>query len=214
MIKINFLISYKDYAATQGVGGVAIYDEDERKQILIGIAKRVLIISLGPLGLYIYEMQTIPVLTEKKVEMQAKLTELNSFIESKQGIAQQIQAYQDEMARFTAQMDFINKIQADKLNEYKLFIHLKNSTPPTVWVNKLDLRDNSLIVMGESVDPAAITQFMERLSNTDFISNLVPVSQDTQADYLGSGVPTTLFQIKANLNVGSSNPPPPGGGTQ
>ncbi len=214
MIKINFLISYKDYAAAQGIGNLAIYDEDERKQILTEIAKRLLIISLGPLGLYIYEMQTIPVLTQKKVEMQVKLTELNSFIESKQGIAQQIQSYQDEMARFTAQMDFINKIQADKLNEYKLFIHLKDSTPPTVWVNKLDLRNNALIVIGESVDPAAITQFMERLSNTDFISNLVPVSQDTQQNYQDSGVDTTLFQIKANLNVGLSNQPPPAGGTQ
>lgn len=214
MIKINFLISYKDYAAAQGVGGVAIYDEDERKQILIDLSKRLLIIALGPLGLYIYEMQTIPVLTQKKVEMQAKLTELNSFIESKQGIAQQIQSYQDEMARFSAQMDFINKIQADKLNEYKLFIHLKDATPPTVWINKLDLRDNSLIVVGESVDPAAITQFMERLANTDFISNLVPVSQDTKQNYQDSGVDTTLFQIKANLNVGASNQPPPGGGTQ
>jgi Tfp pilus assembly protein PilN len=212
VIKINFLISYKDYAAAQGVGGVAIYDEDEKKQILIDMSKRLLIIALGPLGLYVYEMQTIPVLTQKKVEMQAKLNELNSFIESKQGIAQQIQAYQDEMARFTAQMDFINKIQADKLNEYKLFIHLKDSTPPTVWINRLELRDNSLIVVGESVDPVAITQFMERLAGTDFITNLVPVSQDTKQDYQGSGVDTTLFQIKANLNV--SNQQPPAGGTQ
>ena len=212
MIKINFLVSYKDYAASQGISGVAIYGEDEKKQMLIDMSKRLLIIALGPLGLYIYEMQTIPVLTQKKVEMQTRLSTLNSFIESKQGIAQQIQVYQDEMARFTAQADFINKIQSDKLNEYKLFIHLKDSTPPTVWINKLDLRENSLIVIGESVDPAAITQFMERLANTDFIANLVPVSQDTKQDYQGSGVPTTLFQIKANLNVGAQQPPQ--GGTQ
>ena len=212
MIKINFLVSYKEYAASQGLSGVVIYGEDEKKQIMIDMSKRLLIIALGPIGLFIYEMQTIPVLTQKKVEMQAKLGELNSFIESKQGIAQQIQSYQDEMARFTAQADFINKIQADKLNEYKLFIHLKDSTPPTVWINKLDLRDNTLIVVGESIDPAAITQFMERLANTDFITNLVPVSQDTRPDYQGSGVVTTLFQIKANLNIGAQQPPP--GGTQ
>ncbi len=202
MIKINLLSSYKDYAASQGVSGAAIFDEDEKKQILLDVTKRLAILAIGPLGLYIYEMQTIPVLTEARTQAEVKHDELKKFNDSKQGSAEEIKRYEDEQARFNAQMDFINKIQADKLNEYKLFQHLKATTPATVWVNKLNLNNNNLNITGESVDRADISIFINKLQNADFIATLVPADQSNMANYRETGVNTTTFEINATLKAG------------
>lgn len=200
MIKINFLSSFKDSGAA-GQGG-ALFDEDEKKAIMIAIAKRLAVLAIGPVALYVYEMQTIPVLEETRRQAEVQLTELKNFNESKQGSAEEIKRYEDELAKFNAQGDFINKIQADKLNEYKLFRHLKESTPVTVWVDQLNLTDNILQITGKSTDPNDITEFQERLSNSDFIVSLVPLEQKTQDNIFDTGVTVTVFQVKATLKTG------------
>ncbi|MGZ3726885.1 MAG: PilN domain-containing protein [Pseudobdellovibrio sp.] len=202
MIRINLLSSYKDYAAVQGSGGAAIFDEDERKQIIIDIAKRVAILAIGPVGLYIYEAQTIPVLTEAKHQADLKYDELKKFNDGKENSANEIKRYEDEQTRFNAQMDFINKIQADKLNEYKLFQHLKATTPATVWLNKLTLSNNNLNILGEATEPTDIAIFIDKLQNADFIATLVPANQSKSPDYHKTGVTTTLFELNATLKAG------------
>ena len=200
MIKINFLTSFKDYAQSAGVGGIPAYDDDEKKQILVDFMKRALVIAIGPVGLFVYEMQTIPVLQQNLKAAEQKFTELKNFNDSKQGLTEEIKKFEDEQARFNAQMDFINKITRDKVNEYKLFQHLKDSTPETVWVNRLELRENSLQMTAESYDSKDIEKFIQRLSNTDFITDLVPVSQTTHSNFGNSGVDTIFFEVKAKLN--------------
>lgn len=200
MIKINFLTSFKDYAQSAGIGGIAAYDDDEKKKILVDFMKRALILAIGPVGLWVYEMQTIPVMMENKKTAEAKYAELKAFNDSKQGLTEEIQKFQDTQVRFEAQMDFINKITRDKVNEYKLFQHLKDSTPETVWVNTLALLDSSLTMNAESYSSPDIEKFIQRLSNADFITDLVPVSQKTQPDFGGAGVSTIMFEVKAKLN--------------
>ncbi len=200
MIKINFLSSFKDAGNAQ-VGGVALFDEDERRAIMIAIAKRLAVLAIGPVALSIYEAQTIPVLMEKKRQADVQFEELKKFNESKQGSAEEIKRYEDELAKFNAQGDFINKIQADKLNEYKLFRHLKESTPVTVWVDTLTLTDNVLQISGKSTDANDITEFQEKLSNSDFIVSLVPLEQKTMDNAFDTGATVTVFQVKATLKT-------------
>jgi len=200
VIKINFLSSFKD--AGGGVQGVALFDEDERKAIMIAIAKRLAILAIGPVALYVYEMQTIPVLEENKRQAETQLNELRLFNQSKQGSAEEIKRYEDELAKFNAQGDFINKIQADKLNEYKLFSHLKQSTPNTVWIDTLTLTENVLQISGRATDANDITEFQEKLSNSDFIVSLVPLEQKTLDNAFETGATVTVFQVKATLKTG------------
>lgn len=201
MIRINFLSSFKD--AGNQVGGVALFDEDERRAIMIAIAKRLAVLAIGPVALSVYEAQTIPVLMEKKRQADVQLEELKKFNDSKQGSAEEIKRYEDELAKFNAQGDFINKIQADKLNEYKLFRHLKESTPQTVWVDSLSLTENVLQITGESIDANDITEFQEKLSNSDFIVSLVPLDQKTRDNAFETGATVTVFQVKATLKTGT-----------
>lgn len=203
MIKINLLIPYKETANIGSSGGSDfITDDSENKQIYIGFAKRALVLAIGPLGLFVYEMQTIPVLEAKLIDGTQKHAELKVFNDSKQGLLIEIKKYEAEQARFNAQMDFINKIDRDKVNEYRLFEHLKTSTPENVWINKLELKDNILTINAESDDVKEIAIFIQRLSNVDFITNLIPLTQTAKKSFAGTDVTTIFFTVTAQLVSG------------
>lgn len=206
MIKINLLNTFKDSAAggSSGYASSAAFasDDDEKRKIIIECLKRVAILVIGPLGLYVYDMQTLPVLAEQLRETQAKFEELKKFNDSKQGLAEEIKKYEIEQARFMAQTDFINKIDRDKVNEFRLFEHLKNSTPENLWLNKLELIGSSLIINVESVSAKEIEKFIQRLSNAEFVSNLTPINQTNKKNYADTDTSTTLMTIKAQLVSG------------
>lgn len=199
MIKINLLNSFKDANRVGGVGGLIESDAEEKSRLYRAIGVRVLVLVVGPLGLYIYEAQTLPVLQGKLNELNQKYSESKQFNDSKQDLAQEIKKYEIEQARFNAQMDFINKIDRDKVNEYKLFEHLKTSTPENVWINKLELQNNSLVINAESYDAKEIEKFIQRLSNADFIAEVVPLNQTNKKGLSGTDIATTIFTVKAQL---------------
>jgi Tfp pilus assembly protein PilN len=203
LIKINLLNSYKEMAqnAGGGSGGMSLRSDDEEKnRIFLDFIKRFIVIIIGPLGLYLYEAQTIPELQSKLNETNAKYKELKQFNDSKQGLAEEIKKYELAQARFTAQTDFINKIDRDKVNEYRLFEHLNNATPESVWINKLELSGNGLTISAESDSTKEIEQFILRLSNAEFIKNLIPIKQSNKKNFAGTDVTTIIMTLKADLN--------------
>lgn len=209
MIKINLLNSYKESAGSSSgaSGNIVLSDDDEKKKILTEFAKRALVLLIGPAALYIYEMQTIPELQNQLNEKNRQYSELSQFNESKAALAQDIKKYETEQSQFNAQMDFINKISRDKVNEYKLFQHLKDSTPESVWINDLELMENTLSITAESDDAKEIETFIQRLSNADFVTGLVPLSQTNKQNFLEIGVNTTLFTVRAQLSSDQGSAP-------
>lgn len=210
MIRVNLLASYIEGAKDGGAGISFGGDEDgggSSQQVAVDLVKRVMVVLIGPVGLLLYESQTIPALQAKLEEATAMHAELKQFNDSKQNLTQEIKKYETEQARFNAQMDFINKIDSDKVNEYRLFEHLKSSTPSNVWVTKLDLVDNNLTIAAESDDPKDIATFIQRLSNADFVSNLVPLNQTSKKNFAGTDVTTTVFTVKAQLNATTGKTP-------
>lgn len=211
MIKINLLNSYKELAAASSGGsggGVLMSDDEEKKKILLDFLKRAVVVVIGPLGLYFYEGQIIPELQATLNEANGRYAELKQFNDSKQGLAEEIKRYEAEQARFTAQTDFINKIDRDKVNEYRLFEHLKNSTPENVWINRLELMGNSLTIAAESDNAKEIEKFIQRLSNADFIRNLIPTNQTNKKNFADTDVSTTLMTLKAELASEVAAPAP------
>ncbi len=198
MIRINLLRSFSNasadnYVASSGGGG-------DRDQIIKQGAKGILIIVLGPLVLLIYEMQALPVLEKKVVSIQTELSDTQAFNLSKSGLAAEIKKYEQEQTKINAQMNFINKMARDKINEFKLFQHLQNSTPESVWVNQLEFKNNILTINIESDVPEDLNKFSVRLSNTEFLTNIIPTDQSIKLDPFTIGVNTTTQNLRAQFN--------------
>ncbi len=203
MIKINlmksFAVSGAEQFTTLSAGG-------ERDKFIIDAIKRIVIIIIGPAAIYMYELKIIPELQGKLQQVQNELTETTSFNQSKSGLANEIKKYEEEQLNINGQMNFINKLARDKINEFKLFRHLQNATPESVWINRLEFKDNELMINAESDVQDELNKFSVRLSNADFLSNIIPIDQDVKADPFGVGISTTSQNLKARFNTESSTP--------
>jgi Tfp pilus assembly protein PilN len=71
-----------------------------------------------------------------------------------------------------------------------------------VWIDTLTLTENVLQISGRSTDANDITEFQEKLSNSDFIVSLVPLEQKTLDNAFETGASVTVFQVKATLKTG------------
>lgn len=202
MIRINLLKSFT--MATSG-GSQGYSDSSQRDQVLKGVLMRAIILAIGPLALYFYEGAIIPELNTRLEAANKSVTEAQQFINSKKGLADEIKKYEEEQSKFNAQMSFINKISKDKVNEFKLFQHLQASTPESVWINNLEFKDNELILEVESDVSTDLSTFLERLSNAEFLTNIIPIKQDSKPDPFGVGISTTTMHLKAQFqDIGSA----------
>lgn len=210
MIKINLLNPYKESASAGGGAAGFTTDDDEQRKIYLDFARRALIMIIGPIGFYIYEWQAIPVLEAQLAKSNQEYNEIKQFNDSKQGLAEEIKKYEIEQARFNAQMDFINKIDGSKINEYRLFEYLKTSVPENIWITKLELHDNSLLISAEGDDVKMVEKFIQNLSKAEFITNLIPLNQFHKKNFAGTDTATTIFKVRAQLFSGIFSSPTSG----
>lgn len=201
MIKINLLKNFNDAGFSSSIST----DEDEKKKLILDFSKRAIVLLIGPLGMYAYEMIHLPEIKQKLNEINASIAELRQFNDSKQGLAEEIKKYEEEQNRFNAQTDFINKISKDKENEYKFFKHLKDSISDNVWITKLEFRSNVITIAAETDDTAELNKFTQKLSSVDFLINVVPLNQKTIKDYKETGVAVTTLSIRAQLAESSNS---------
>lgn len=206
MIKINLLKAIASQGAgSDSLAGMAA-SGSEKDQLIIEFCKRIFIIFLGVIALYLYEMYAIPELQKNLTAIQAELAETEAFNQSKSGLAAEIKKFEEEQAKINAQMNFINKITRDKINEFKLFLHLQNSTPESVWINRLDFKDDELLISAESDVSEDLNRFSLKLSNTEFLTQIIPTDQSVKVDPMGVGINTTTQNLKAKFVSESINP--------
>jgi type IV pilus assembly protein PilN len=197
MIKINLMKSFVGGGTSESYA--AMVSSSDRDAALIQAFKRLVLIILGPLVLYVYEFQALPALEQKEKMLLAEVAETSAFNQSKSGLAAEIKKYEDELNKINAQMAFVNKIARDKINELKLFQHLQYTTPENVWVNKMEFKDNILTMTVESDVPAELDKFSELLTNSGFLSNVTPIGQSIQIDPFGVNVNTVKQDLKAQF---------------
>ena len=198
MIKVNLLKSFIDpgssgnYAASAGSG--------DRDEVVVQAIKRIAIDILGPAALLFWESQNLPQLKKSLSNIQAEVAEIAADNATKSGLAAEIKKYEEEQSKINAQMNFILKIARDKSNEFKLFQHLQNSTPDSVWINRLEFKDNILLINTESDVSEDLNKFSINLSNTEFLTNISPTDQSVRIDPFGVGLNTTTQNLKAQFN--------------
>ena len=106
MIRINLL---KFYAAMDSDDN-AFSEDGESKQINIEFGKRIFVVLIGPLALFLYENSQIPAFKNKIAQMSVKLTDLKQFNDKKKGLAEEIKKFEQDQIKLNAQMNFMKKI--------------------------------------------------------------------------------------------------------
>ena len=201
MIKINLLKSF----AIDGAADNTFSTEEEKNKLALEIVKRLAVLVLGPIALFIYEGQIIPELNKQLQAYTQTYNETRQFNESKKGLSDEIKKYEQEQAKINLQMNFIEQVAKDKANEFKLFQHLQRVTPETIWIDKLQFKGSELTISAQSDVPGDIAKFLERLGNADYLVNISPVNQDVKTDAYGLGITITTFTVRAQFNSAGSS---------
>ncbi|MFZ3228725.1 MAG: PilN domain-containing protein [Pseudobdellovibrio sp.] len=200
MIKINLLNAFSSADHTEGFS----LPDDEKNQLFINFAKRIVLIILIPVGLYFYEGSKLPQLQTEITQLNLKITDLKQFNEKKKNLAEEIKRYEEDQKKLNAQMHFMRTISAEKVNELKLFLYLQENTPESVWINKIELKGSDLTLNAESDVPTEINKFIEKLSIAQLLTGVSPTNQETKIGSVGPGITTTTFNVRASFASGVS----------
>ncbi|MBC7466884.1 MAG: PilN domain-containing protein [Bdellovibrio sp.] len=198
MIKINLL---KTFLAVDHGDGFLLPD-DEKKQITIDFAKRIALVLLVPAALYFYEGTKLPQLQAEITTINAKIADLKQFNEKKKGLAEEIKKYEEDQKRLNGQMSFMRTISNEKVNELNLFLFLQETTPESVWINRIELKGSELTLNAESDVPTDINKFIDRLATAPLLTGVSPTNQETKFDTIAPGISTTTFNVKASFTSG------------
>ena len=203
MIRINLL---KNFSLSGGdAGDMSFVQSDEQKVITSSFLKKLIIILIGPLGLYFYENSNLVELQNRTAKKNQTLADLKQFNDKTKNLAEEIKRYEVDQVRLNAQMSFMRRIAEEKANELKLFTYLQEFTPENVWINKLVMNGVDLTINAESDVATDITKFIDNLGNAHFLIGVSPTDQQIRPNSLGNDITTTNFDVKARMTTGQDS---------
>lgn len=198
MIKINLSPNTggaSAAAAGSGFGGggdMFLAAEDMRKEAL----KRILVILIPTVGLYLYETQNIP---GKQAELSSKqqvLTELQSYNEKQAASVAEIKKFKEDEAIIEARISALDKISKDRDREIRVMDLLQGVIPEKAWLTRIQLNPEKVVIQGMAVSDYEVSQFLEALTKSVFLMDVNLVSS---AEAVIDGVNLKKFEISCVL---------------
>ncbi len=194
MIKINLATSKVSSMPLGGSGlGVEFVDEsDTRKNAM----KRILIIMLGPLALFLYENQNIP---GKMNELQSKsqvLAELQAYNAKQADSVAEIKKFKEDEALIESRISALEKIAKDRQREIRVLDLLQNVIPEKAWLSRLEINPDRVNIQGMAMSDFEVSTFLEALTKSVFLMDVNLVSSNEVTE---DGVVLKRFEISCLL---------------
>ncbi|XGC81563.1 PilN domain-containing protein [Bdellovibrio bacteriovorus] len=198
MIKINLASNAAISAGSPLSAGLGISTDtflapDEvRKEAL----KRLVIILLGPLALFVYENQNVPAKVAELNAKQQMLAELQNYNSRQAASVAEIKKFKEDEALIEARISALEKIAKDRQREIRVLDLLQTVIPEKAWLTRVQVNPDKVNVQGLALSDFEVSQFLEALTKSVFLMdvNLVSSSEITQ-----DGVVLKKFEISCVL---------------
>lgn len=202
MIRINLANSRSmaGVSAAGGDGGDGIVTEQTRRDALT----KLLIILLAPAGLYFYEQQNIPTIRNELVRKQQLLTELQTYNAKAEGSVNEIKKIKEDERKIQSRISALEKIAKDRFREVKVLDLIQQVIPEKVWLSRVDIKEGKILLAGFSMSDIDISTFMESLSKSVFLQEVVLVSS---SEHIQNGLTLKKFEISSILDNNSGGRP-------
>lgn len=204
MIKINLLKSYTKASDSEFVA------TDEGTSSRADALKKILILLIGPIGLYLYQnFYNIPQLQQQRDELNSQYNQLVEFNQQKEVIAREIAKYEEDKIRLNRQTQFLEKISKERLYPNELVSKIKDYIPDGVWLVSLQTRGQEIEIRGNSDKEKPISEFESRLSSVSVLRNVrlqdVNVVENSNSEILKkkSDLKIRDFYIKSEYALGT-----------
>lgn len=202
MIRINLANSRSmaGVAAVSGESGEGAVSEQTRRDALT----KLLIILLAPAGLYFYEQQNIPTIRNELVRKQQLLTELQTYNAKAEGSVNEIKKIKEDERKIQSRISALEKIAKDRFREVKVLDLIQQVIPEKVWLSRVDIKEGKILLAGFSMSDIDISTFMESLSKSVFLQEVVLVSS---SEHIQNGLTLKKFEISSILDNNSGGRP-------
>jgi len=193
MIKINLLTSF-------GTSSSEVLQQiDDQKNIQITFIKKISVMLLGILALFIYEQYTVPKLTEEQRTLQAQLTELSTFNLKKEDLKVEIEKYENDRIRLNRQTEFLQKIQRERALSVQFLQKIKKLIPQGVWLTSIKVEGLQIEIKGESDSEKEVNDFNMKLAGLNFLKDVIVLSIELKPAAPTVRVPIKTFEMKAQF---------------
>jgi Tfp pilus assembly protein PilN len=174
--------------------GDSIGQQDLQKQGLY----RLLLLLLGPLALIGMERMILPQKTSQLRRAQAQLSELEAKNLAAKSALEETRKFKELETKIQNQIQTIEGLRQERLNEVKLLSLIQEEIPEKLWLSRLEIRTDQLILQGTSATDAEMTSFMDNLSKQSLISSVDLIkSSEVQV----SNVIVKKFEIRCGIRL-------------
>lgn len=199
MIKINLASPGATSVATSGALGSFGMSSDgftspevTRKEAL----KRIILLLVGPLLFYIYEMQNLPAKQEQLNAKTQMLTELQNYNSRQAASVAEIKKFKEDEALIETRIAALEKISADRQREIRVMELLQNVIPEKAWVTQVRLEPERITIHGLALNDFEVSSFLEALTRSVF---LLDVNLLNSSEVIQDGVTLKKFEITCLL---------------
>lgn len=217
MIKINLLSKSAKISASamtsMTADGSEFAIELSESEVQRKTAVNMLIMILIPVGMYVYETQTIPELKAKIASQTQILSQLTTAISAASNAVQEKKKFQTDEDRLKKQIKIMEDLRNDRLIELKVFELLQKDIPYRVSIENLDLQEmkgsaatkdkaalpntKKLTIKGIAASNTDIALFVNILSQSIYFSNVNLGASKKDKTPLGDVV---SFDLTANIS--------------
>jgi len=194
LIKINLLKSYN--LADSDV----LKEMEDLKHVKAEVLKRIALIILGPLALFVYEYINIPELIASRTSTQNQLAQLVEFNQKKEAMAKEITKYEEDKKRLHRQTRFLERVSRERLYPVEFLNKIVEVIPVGVWLDSLSIIGKRIEIKGESDKESVVSEFEAKLAGFNILKNVKLLGIDIKSSG-GSknNINTRIFTINAEF---------------
>ncbi|WP_413288692.1 PilN domain-containing protein [Bdellovibrio sp. HCB337] len=205
MIRINLATTRHMSAAMPGTaaaegGGDTQVSEQTRRE---GLTK-LLVILMAPAALFFYEQQNIPTIQAEMARKQNALMELQTYNAQAENAVNEIKKFKEDEKKIQARIAALEKIAKDRFREVKVLDLFQQVIPERVWFTRVDIKEGRILLAGFSTSDVDISTFMDSLSKSVFLQEVVLVSS---SEHIQDNMTLKKFEISCVLDKTMENRP-------
>jgi len=152
MIKINLLSEAKPAKKKRGVSALGGAGRLNLLMILGGLLLGILVVGVQ----WWVEASRLREQEEKNRLAQQEVTRLEAVLK-------EVADFEEKKAKLQKKVDLINALKANQKGPVRLMDEVSNALPDLLWLEKMELKGNSLAVDGKALNPPAVANFLENL---------------------------------------------------
>lgn len=198
MIKINLASSTVSSsgpslgASLSGGGEFFLTTEETRKEAF----KRLVLLIMGPLALFIYEGQNVPA---KHLEADSKnrvLNELQVYNSKQAASVAEIKKFKEDEALIEARIAALEKIAKDRNREIRVLDLLQSVIPEKAWLSRVQINSDRVNIQGLALSDFEVSTFLDVLTKSVF---LIDVNLVSSSEINRDGAVLKNFEISCLL---------------